>query len=241
MNIWLRDLVAGRESHVAASMFLQRYPVVSPSGRRVAFSSFEDDKRLVYISAPGGMPEKVCERCLRATDWSLDEKSLLVFGGSPYQIYLLDIESHQQTSILEHAAYPLLYGRLSPDNNWVSFTARTGPNRARIAIAPLGGQKPVPESAWIRISEEGAEDWANWSPDGNTLYFTSARDGHTCLWAQRLDPVFHKPSGEAFAVQHLHGRLSYQQDGWSAAGGRIAIVLEESRGNVWMMSRSGPQ
>jgi hypothetical protein len=75
-------------------------------------------------------------------------------------------------------------------------------------------------------------------PDGRTLYFTSARDGHYCFWGQRLDAVFHRPEGEAFAVEHLHGRASYAQKGWSAAGGRLAMVLNEGTGSIWMMSRS---
>jgi len=238
MIIWMRDLATGNDSPVMASSFVQRYPVLTASGSRVAFSSFERDKRMVYAAAPGGTPEKLCEGCLRASDWSRDEKKLLVFGGSPYQINLLDVASHQQFPLLRHPAHNLLYGRFSPDDRWVSFTERIGPNRASIVIAPLDGLEAVPEDAWIRISEEGAEDWANWSPDGKTLYFTSGRDGHTCLWAQRLDAGSHKPLGEAFAVQHLHGRLYYRQSGWSAAGGRIAMVLEEDSGNIWMMSRS---
>jgi Tol biopolymer transport system component len=107
-----------------------------------------------------------------------------------------------------------------------------------IMIAPLDGPKLVPEDAWIKITEEGPEDWANWSPDGRTLYFTSERDGHTCLWGQHLDANSHRPVGEAFAVQHFHGRASYQQGGWSAAGGRIAVVLVDGTKNIWMMSRS---
>ena len=103
----------------------------------------------------------------------------------------------------------------------------------------MDGQKPVPESAWIRISEERPEDWINWSLDGQTLYFTSQRDGHRCLWAQRLDAGSHRPMGAPFAVEHLYGRLFYRVGGWSAAGGRIAMVLNESAGNIWMMSRLG--
>jgi Tol biopolymer transport system component len=98
------------------------------------------------------------------------------------------------------------------------------------------GESRFPERAWVWISEERAEDWANWSPDGATLYFTSARDGHTCLWQRHLEPGSHRPVGEPFAVQHLHGRLSYHQGGWSAAGGRIAMVLAEDTGNTWLMS-----
>jgi Tol biopolymer transport system component len=112
-------------------------------------------------------------------------------------------------------------------------------------IAPIGEQALVPESAWIKISEEGAEDRANWSSDGKTLYFTSARDGHYCLWGQKIDTRSHRPVGEAFAVAHLHGRGSFEREGWSAAGGgwsaaggRIVMVLNEGTGSIWMMSRS---
>jgi WD40 repeat protein len=235
-NIWIRDLGTGKESVVAGSSLLQRFPVINASGARIAFSVNEKDKRVVYVSAPGGAPEKLCEGCLRATDWSRDEKTVLVFGGNPYQINVLDLPSHQQAPLLKHPSYHLLYGRLSPDNRWVSFTVRTEPNRGFIAVAPVDGPKPVPENAWITMTPSGTEDWANWSPDGKTLYFTSSRDGHACLWGQRLDAVSHRPAGEAFAVQHLHGRVSYQRGGWSAAGGRIALVLLEDTGNIWMLS-----
>jgi serine/threonine protein kinase/Tol biopolymer transport system component len=238
-NIWIRDLATGKESSVAGSSFVQRFPVINASGSRVAFSVYEKDKRTVYVSAPGGTPEKLCEGCLRATDWSRDEKTLLMFGGNPYQIDVLDLASHRQTPLLKHPTYNLLYGRFSPDNRWVSFTARIQPNRGRIAIAPVDGPKPVPESAWITIAEGRVDDWANWSPDGKTLYFISSRDGHSCLWGQRIEASSRRPVGEPFAVQHLHGRVSYRQMGWSAAGGRIGLVLAEDTGNIWMMWRSG--
>ena len=142
---WIRDLVTGKESSVARSPFLELYPVVNASGTKVAFSEFEKDKRVVYASAPGGAPEKLCEGCLRATDWSRDDRKVLVFGGSPYQINDLDLASHQQTPLLKHSTYSLLYGKYSPDNRWVSFTVRTEPNRGRISIASIDGPKPVPE------------------------------------------------------------------------------------------------
>jgi Tol biopolymer transport system component len=238
LDIWRRDMSTGKEALVSESSFIQRYPVIGNVGGRIAYSVYERDKRLVYLSTPGGLPEKVCEGCLRATDWSKDEKGLLIFGGDPYKISLLDPASHRQTLLLQHPSYQVLYGRLSPDNAWISFTARTEQNRGRIAIAPLDGPKPVGENAWITIAEEGPEDWANWSPDGKSLLFTSMRDGHTCIWAQRLDAASHKPVGEPFAVQHLHGRLTYANFGWSTGAGRIAIVLSETTGNIWMMSRA---
>jgi len=236
-NIWLRDLATGTESQVARSPLVQRYPVINSSGSRVAFVAYENGHGAVYVSAPGGAPEMLCKQCGRVQEWSRDGTSLLAFGGSPYHLYTLDVASHRQTPLLTHPSRNLLYGHFSPDNRWVTFTERTQPGHAQIMIAPVDGPKPIPESSWIQIAQEKDDDWANWSPDGNTLYFTSARDGHSCLWAQRLDADSHRPVGEAFAVQHFHGRAAYQHGRWAAAG-RIAVVLNERTGNIWMMSRS---
>ena len=171
-SIWLRELVTVKEQTVAASPFAQRFPVSDASGAKVAFSAYERDKRVVYVSAPGGAPERVCDGCLRATDWSRDEKSLLVFGGNPYQINSLDIASGRQNPLVNHPDHDVLYGRLSPDNRWISFTARVESARGRIVVAPADGPKPIPESAWLTIVEAEPDDYANWSPDGKTLYFT---------------------------------------------------------------------
>jgi Tol biopolymer transport system component/DNA-binding winged helix-turn-helix (wHTH) protein len=238
MNIWKRDLKTGAEGEVADSTFSERFPVISSSGEKIAFSSYENGHRTLYVWTRGGTAERVCDGCLRATDWSRDEQRLLVFGGNPYKIGVLDTATHRQTTLLEHASRQLLFARYSPDERWVSFTSRVQRGRSRIMIAPLGGPNPVPEDAWIPVSDEGLQDWALWSPDGRTLYFTSDRDGHSCLWGQRLDPKSHRPVGPAFAVQHIHGRLAYQGDGWSVSGGQFAFALEEQSGNIWLMSRS---
>jgi serine/threonine protein kinase/Tol biopolymer transport system component len=241
-NIWRRDLMTGNESMIAGSSLLQRYPVVSPSGAKIAFGLIEKDgTRTVYVASAGAEPEKVCEGCTRPTDWSSDERALLTYGGAPFQVDLLDLATHRQTPLLKHPTYGLLYGHFSPDSRWISFTVRTAPNRARFAIAPFEGPRPIPESAWITIADASIEDWAYWSPDGKTLYSPSGRDGHRCLWGQRIDPVAHRPVGEPFAAWHFHGRAFYQQDGWSTAGGRTVIVLRENTGNIWLMSRPGPR
>ena len=52
--------------------------MISPSGARIAFGVNEEDgTRTVYVAAPGGEPEKVCEGCTRATDWSSYKKGPL--------------------------------------------------------------------------------------------------------------------------------------------------------------------
>jgi eukaryotic-like serine/threonine-protein kinase len=238
-HIWMRDLETGKETRVTTSTFRQNWASISPTGTKVAYSSIEkDDRRLVYVTTPGGVPEKLCEGCLRATGWSHDEKAVVDFGGNPYHINLLDLASHKETLLVKPSTNSLLYARLSPNDRWISFTVRLAPNHGRIVVANITGPLPVPESLWSPIAEVDIDDWADWSPDGNTLYFSSAKDGYSCFWGQRLDPNSRRPIGEPFAVQHLHGSLSYGRRGWAAGGNRIAIVLSETHGNIWLMSRT---
>ncbi|HEY4086625.1 MAG TPA: winged helix-turn-helix domain-containing protein [Bryobacteraceae bacterium] len=238
MSVWLHDLASGKETKLAPSPFAQRYPVIAPSGERVAYSSYENDKRILYVAAPGSVPEKLCDGCVRPTDWSRDGKQLLTFRGSPYRVTLLDVASHAETTLLAHSRYSLLLAHFSPDNRWVSFTARVQPNRAWIMIAPIDGHLPVPEASWIRFSEEdGSQDAGIWSPDGKMLYFTSGRDGHVCLWARRLDTNSHQPVGAPFVVQHFHQRPMQELRLWSAASGRLVVSLTDDTSSIWSMSR----
>lgn len=237
-NVWIRDLQTNDESIVASSLFVQRYPVLSPSGHQVAYSVYDKNERSIYLASPTEHPVKLCDGCLRATSWSRDEKSLLVFGSNPYHISVLDIASRKQTPLLESPSDSLLYGRFSPEDRWVAFTERVQPDRARIMIAPTNGPVPIPQSAWIKIADVSGDDFANWSPDGKLLYFTSRRDGFGCLWAQRLNGVSGQPVGEPFPVQHFHGRLLFDHETWSVAKDRIVMALAQAKGDVWVMSRS---
>lgn len=183
---------------------------------------------MVYFVDSNHSPEKRCEGCLRATDWSSDETALLVFGESPYQIKLLNLASHKQTPVLRHKKYSLLYGRFSPDNRWISFTVRVSSNLAKIAIAPLNEAKPVPESAWIIIADVALDDYTIWSPDGKTLYFTSPQDGITAygLGTSIQQPVGLLGKSSQYSIS-MDGSRSATAVGWQQVARSDSLSLRQ--------------
>lgn len=101
-----------------------------------------------------------------------------------------------------------------------------------------------PEAEWIPLSE--ADRWADkprWSPDGNTIYHVSERDGSMCLWAQPLHPETRRPNGAPTAIAHFHrNRLSPINVGTAlleidVAKDKIVIGLAELTGNIWSVSK----
>src|SRR6185295_11029025 len=112
----------------------------------------------------------------------------------------------------------------------------------RLWVAPLDSEHPVPPERWIPITENTAIDReARWSPDGGALYFTSNRDGFTCIWAQRLDPGTKRPVGRPVALRHFHtSQLGFTLGdsgmfGLSIGGDRMVISLGQTTGNIWLI------
>ena len=123
-------------------------------------------------------------------------------------------EAVGETSISSARAskYSLVNARFSPDNRWVSFTARIEPNRGWIMIAPVDGPKPVPRARGSRLRKQAPRTGPTGRPTGRRC--TSPRRGMgRCLWGQRIDARSHRPEGEAFTAEYFHGRASLDPGG----------------------------
>lgn len=142
------------------------------------------------MNVDGGVPEKICEDCIRPWDWSPGGKKLLYLllegrGNRPEArigLGLLDVASRRKSDYLESPRYDVARPRFSPDGRWISFSAAVRPGFNHVMIAPFESPAP-PEDKWITVTDATTfNDKARWSPDGNLLYFLSDLDGYRCIY-----------------------------------------------------------
>jgi len=245
-NVWLKDLETGKETALTSTSENDARPQISPDGSKVVYEAGGQ----IYTAAisPGGAPrvaEKVCTDCAsQPTGWSPDSRKIILYlnrAGATRRILILDLASGEPVTLVQHPT-DLIVGRYSPDGRWVVFTETLAPTRRRIFVVPTSGRMPVPQSEWIPITDgQGLDRSPEWSPDGNSLYFLSERDGFRCVWAQPVDPGTKHPAGAPFAVQHFHrSRFSirYQDTGTvglSIAPDKMVFAMGETTGNIWMV------
>jgi serine/threonine protein kinase len=232
-EVWTKNLRTGQESALTATRVQKWDPKFSPDGSKIAFAEFgqSSDWNVFVVPTTGGLPEMVCRQCGEVTDWSLDGKRII--GNTvDGRAWVLDLVSHHKSDLLATQRW-IATDKFSPDGRWFGFMD-AGSSGKHAYIAPASGQ-PVPESAWIAVMDGETQGW---SPDGNLLYATSWRDGHACIWAQRLQPVTKQPVGEPFAVFHFHSaRRSFSNQIERTLGvgtNKLVFSMGERAGNIWV-------
>jgi Tol biopolymer transport system component len=237
-DIWIRALVSGKEREVSLPPGPSFNPNFSPDGTALAYRTSEHGTSKAYVVAlAAGGTQPICDDC-SDYGWSSDGKRLVLVGRTPARVSVLDLTSRSKTALLQHATDQLWNARFSPDDRWVAFNA-TEPGQSRIFAAPVRDAGLVPEQDWVAIADSRWDDKPRWSPDGNTVYFVSERDGSRCIWAQRLDSR-KRPIGPAISVFHAHDRrrsLANVGPGdlsISVAQNKIVFNMGERTGDLWM-------
>jgi Tol biopolymer transport system component/tRNA A-37 threonylcarbamoyl transferase component Bud32 len=243
-DVWLKDLVSGKELALTATPWQEQFPVINRRGSHVVYQSRRDGKTGIHVvSAAGGISEKVCDDCGAPTDLSNDGLRILLqyrFNDPRSTLGVLDRQSGAKYETLTHPRYSLYRAHFSPDERWVAFHADDPGRGTRVFIAPYR-TTPTAESEWIAVTDGAVfDDAPRWSPDGNLLYYVSDADGFRCIWARRLDPVTKQPAGAPFPVKHVHGRqrsiagVDVSAFDLAVARDKLVFNMGEIRGNIWM-------
>jgi eukaryotic-like serine/threonine-protein kinase len=243
-QVWVKDLVIGQERALTTGGKAKTRPEISPDGQLVAWRENDfKDHRIFVTPFNGGMATQICADCGAPTDWSADGRYLVYRNRVSNRSYVgfLEIATGKKTDYLKRADQEFSDASLSRDGKWIVFAALRTSREFTIYVAPFSPNRTPPKSEWVKILQSPQVDPdANWSPDGDLLYFTSERDGFNCLWAQRLDHSTKQPRGELFAVQHFHTPSQVLVAPTSelpiALGpDKIVVSLNERSGGIWML------
>ncbi len=254
-GLHVRDLTTGAERRPIEGRGLG-WASISPDGSRIAYvqvvsrGTADMGRPVTYlIAAAGGDPAQLCQDC-DPRGFSSDGSLLLTQQGymvnGRARAVAVRVPGGDANEFLADPQHPLWHAFFSWDDRWVSFKVEPEESLGKLMIAPVRNGVPAGEREWIAVTDgQYADDKPQFSPDGNTLYFTSERDGHICIWARRLDPVTKRPVGAPFVVQHFHNPQ------WRIAGNRthtelgvakdkIVTNFREIRGDIWMMKLDEP-
>jgi serine/threonine protein kinase len=236
MHVMARDLISGQDVDLASFRAApNRTAMISPDGRRVAYTSQTNSVNEVYVVPfAGGPADKLCQNCI-IRDWGGDPDR--VFIGRKEGVFLLDIESKSERKVS-----PFDMGlRGSADGRSAAVYGDPFGRGSLLFVFPIPPERMLREDDAIAIGKSGNYDiLPTFSHDANTLYFFSARDGFHCLWAQRLDPATKKPKGEAFEIEHFHSArrsLAYVGGGRRrlvSARDKLVFTMADRTANIWM-------
>ena len=101
--------------------------------------------------------------------------------------------------------------RISPDGRWIAYVHvatdqfENGYKRNIFLISTSGGEP-------IQLTRSGKDSQPRWSPDGQTLAFTSARDEKPQIYLLRIG----EPGGEARSLTSMPNGAN--NPAWSPAG-----------------------
>jgi Tol biopolymer transport system component len=208
----------------------------------LAYQDFFDGKyRAFLVAGRTATPREICQGCTIHSFFPDPNKAMVQYGD---ELVRQDLRNGDRSIVLKWNSGRILEADVSPDGGWavVSLTRNTGNNA--MYLVPLR-DVPAPERDWVLVAdEEYLLDSPGWSADGNLLYFLSARDGRTCIWAQRLEPITRKPAGPAFKVYHEpRARFDLIVARWhkiAVARDRLIALMSETTGNIWLATL-GPE
>jgi serine/threonine protein kinase/Tol biopolymer transport system component len=209
-DIWLVELASGKPTRFTFDPGQDLFPVWSPDGSRIVFTSDQDGPRHLYQKAAtgAGKEELLLKTDLNKfpTDWSTDGRYILFTANDPktkLDVWVLPLVGDQKPFAYLQTEAGERNARFSPDGRWVAYCSdESGTLQIYVQTFPTLGGKQM-------ISSNGGYFLA-WRRDGKELFYVSLdkkmmavdiKEEGTTLKIGQPKPLFdlHIPSNAAVA------------------------------------------
>jgi eukaryotic-like serine/threonine-protein kinase len=237
VDVWSLDTKRGAWSRLTSDPADDVYPVWSPDGSELIFSSNRTGIHNLYRRplTAGGREEPLLATAQHkvATDWSADGRFVLFESQDPKtggDIWALPLNGSGKPFPVVQTRFDEYAGQFSPDGRWIAYQSNES-GRAEIHIQAF----PGPGSSAVVSTTGGTQ--VHWGRDGKELFYV-ARDGRLTVVPIRLAaggqapdvgagvPLFAPPLGNA--VEQGDRRHHYML---SADSQRILVATEPDEGN----------
>ena len=179
-DIWVRDLVRGVATRFTFHPAVEFYPVWSPDGSRMVFSSNREGAFDLYSKSTNGAGQD--ELLLKRgnpkypTSWSADGRWLLYYEIDPRtkrDLWVLPLEGEKEPVVVLRTEFNERDGVFSPDGKWIAYASDES-GKFEVYVQPF----PATGAKWQVSKNGGARP--RWRRDGREIYWLN-EDG--TLWA----------------------------------------------------------
>jgi Tol biopolymer transport system component len=184
-DIWLLDLERSVTRRLTADPSFDIYPIWSPDGRRIAFSSLRNGTWDVFVkNADGSGDDELLVGSDRfevtSGDWSPDGKELLYFSSR--QIYAVRVDGDRKA--VQFSRGEANGAQFSPDGRWIALTSVES-GTSEVYVQPFDGS-----GLRTQVTGSGGRQ-PRWRRDGRALFYVAA-DQRLMEAPLRFDEAHHR-------------------------------------------------
>jgi Tol biopolymer transport system component len=223
-DLWLVDLTRGIRRRFTTRAGAEQNPIWSPDQSTLVFSVGGQgifQQRADGTGSPQLLQEEGEVRLLTPSGWSPDGRVLLVFGGTPANIWKLLVTGDRKLSPFVESKVTALAGQFSSDGRWVAYQSVES-GRQEVYVTPY----PGPGEPTL-VSVSGGQD-ARWNGNGRELFYT-APDGYMMAVTVDGSGSSFKVIGDArrlFPFRKVNSRWPYDV---TKDGQRFLVITADER------------
>ena len=171
-DIWLLDVVGGRDLRLTFDPGYDSFPIWSPDGNDVVFISIRGGQSYLHRKRASGTGDEESlwqsDRPIYPYDWSRDGRFILFLTGGQQtraDLWVLPLGERKPFPIL-NSQFSEMDGTFSPDGRWIAYVSdETGTEQVYVRSFPAtGGKWPISAAGGIQPC---------WRRDGRELFFES--------------------------------------------------------------------